>query len=133
VKDEVVSKGRKMIRDRTMESQGFSRFASSSVKGDGGAIAFSYPSGDSYEVSIDYLLQWYDQGVPLIVGSAKAIRSRKISNGHIVRVFMSDGRKFDVAWDVVLMACEPRYEHYGGLTQESRALVSRWRARDVAS
>jgi hypothetical protein len=129
----VMRKRQEMIRDRTMESQGFSRFASSSIKESGRAIDFLYPSGDRYQVPVDYLVQWYgeshDSEVILTVGDARAIRSRKISDGHMVRVFMSDGSKIDVAWDVVLMACEPRYEHYGGLTQESKALVSRWQAR----
>lgn len=115
----------KMIRDCTMEAQGFSRFASSSIEQGGGAIGFSYPSGDSYQVPVAYLLQWYAQGAAMMV-NARAVRSRKISDGHMVRVFMSDGSKFDVAWDVVLMACEPRYEYYGGLTEESKALVNRW-------
>ena len=116
-----------------MEEQGFSRFASSSIEENGRVIVFVYPSGDRYRVPVSYLLQWYDrshdQGVAIPVGDGRAIRSRKISDGHMVRVFMSDGKKIDVAWDVVLMACEPRYEHYGGLTQESKALVSRRQAR----
>jgi hypothetical protein len=121
-----------MIRDRTMEAQGFSRFASSSIRQGGSAISLSYPSGDSYKVPVAYLLQWYAQGAGMMVGNSRAIRSRKISDGHMVRLFMSDGTRLDVAWDVVLMACEPRYEYYGGLTQESKALVSRWRANERA-
>lgn len=124
-----MKKNRKLIKDRTMKSQGFSCFAASSVKEDGLVVEFLYPSGDRYRVSIDYLLQWCiaspHQGTVNAVADERAIRSRKISEGHMVRVFMSDGRAFDVAWDVVLMACEPRYEHYGGLTQESKVLVSR--------
>src|SRR5436305_6136622 len=120
-----------------MESQGFSRFLSSSIKEDGFVIEFLYPSGDRYRVPIDYLLQWYGgfhhQRKAKAAADRRAIRSRKISDGHLVRVFMSDGRTFDVAWDVVLMACEPRYEHYGGLTQESKALVSRWQMRPVGA
>jgi hypothetical protein len=53
------------------------------------------------------------------------LRVRTISDGHLARLYLSDGRRIDVAWDTILMACEPRYEHYGGLTEVSRQLTAR--------
>jgi len=44
----------------------------------------------------------------------------------MVRIYLSDGKQHDVPWDTVLMACEPRYEHFGGLTSHSKELTKRW-------
>ena len=94
-------------------------------------LVFAYPSGNCYRVPLDYLLRWYAEPPPhqegvMAGGDVRVIRSRKISGGHLVRIYLSDGRQLDIAWDVVLMACEPLYEHYGGLTQESKELTRRW-------
>jgi hypothetical protein len=123
-------KSKPLIKDRTMESQGFARFTSSTIEEGGRTIIFSYPSGNRYRVPLSYLLQWYAEPrlkvTAMAASDARVIRSRKISDGHMVRIYLSDGRQLDVAWDVVLMACEPLYEHYGGLTQESKELTKRW-------
>lgn len=113
------------IRDRTLHKQGFGGFSASSVVSGGRAIVFFYPSGSRYTVSLRYILSWFSESQQREVPS-KAIRSRRISDDHLVRIYFPNGKFLDVAWDTVLMACEPRYEHYGGLTEESKALTKDW-------
>jgi len=118
----------KPILDRTLSKQGFGKFSASSVAASGKHVAFSYPSGARYIVPLEYIITWFgdrhwDGNLP------NAIKSRRISDGHIVRVYLSNGGNLDVAWDTVLMACEPLYEHYGGLTTASKILTKRWSAR----
>jgi hypothetical protein len=118
----------KAIRDRTLRKQGFGIFSRSAIAACGKEVAFFYPSGARYIAPIEYVASWFDETRPdlnLLV----ALRSRKIAGGDLVRVYLSDGRYLDVAWDTVLMACEPRYEHYGGLTAASKALTKRWSKR----
>jgi hypothetical protein len=116
----------KTIYDQALHKQGFLGFSASSVVSGGKAIAFSYPSGMRYIVPLEYILSWFG-------GSGRgeepysAARSRRLSGGHLVRLYLSDGKHVDVAWDTVLMACEPLYEHYCGLTEESKALTKRWK------
>ena len=43
-----------------------------------------------------------------------------------MRVYLDNGEIYDVAWDMILMACEPAYEHFGGLTEDSKEFISRW-------
>lgn len=115
----------KRLRDKTLHQHGFKFFSSSSVASDGQVVIFSYPSGSRYIVSLQYILTWFSEvqrGEP----PTKAIRSRRLSDPHLVRLYFSNDKCVDVAWDTVLMACEPRYEHYGGLTEESKALTKEW-------
>jgi hypothetical protein len=44
---------------------------------------------------------------------------------HLYRLDLSNGSGYEVAWDVVLMSCEPLYEHYGGFTDTSKVLTAR--------
>ena len=54
------------------------------------------------------------------------LRTRRMIDGSIIRVYLSDGRVFEVPWDTVLMTCEPRYEHFGGLTKKSKAMINNY-------
>jgi hypothetical protein len=122
------------IRDKTSEKQGYSRFCRSSVASDGRDVVFQYPSGVRYRVPLDYLLLWYDQPHRVRARSSRqgevlVVSSRRVSGDHLVRIYLSDGREYDVAWDVVLMSCEPLYEHYGGFTERSKNLANEWKER----
>lgn len=90
-----------------------------------------YPSGAIYQIPLEYLLSWYDAPHHVETGSnptdeVRIERSRRFSDNHLIRVSLSDGRKYDVAWDVVLMSCEPLYEHYGGFNENSQNLAKQW-------
>lgn len=115
------------ILDITLTKQGFGGFSASAIAQAGRAVSFSYPSGACYVVPLKYILSWFE-GLPPVDDLVRVIKSRRISDGHLVRIYLSNGRSADVAWDTVLMACEPLYEHYGGLTAASKALTKRWSA-----
>ena len=85
---------------------------------DGGkAVRFIYPCGATYDVPILYLVQWFDT-LPRHISKVRT--TRVIFNRKLTRVYFNNGKSMDVAWDTVLMACEPEYEHFGGLTAESQ-------------
>ena len=112
------------IRDLDLAALGFSCFRSSSVESQGTHVRFRYPSGAEYRVSLRYLLQWFP-GLGRAQPALRADASRTIASHAIVRVFLSNGNAVDVAFDTVLMACEPSYEHFGGLTPLARRVVQR--------
>lgn len=120
------------LRDRTLVRQGFGRFAGTSRGAEGDAILFVYPSGVKYRVPLSYVLNWFDNSAESDGQQAvddeviSVVRTRTLVDGHLARIYLSDGRRMDVAWDTVLMACEPLYEHFGGLTEQSRELAHRW-------
>ena len=96
-------------------------------------MIFEYPAGARYEVPLDYILEWFlEFGVSNSQGTARSSsevrikRSRLVSEKRLARMYLSDGSSYDLAWDTVLMACEPLYEHYGGLTQTAKELTQRW-------
>ena len=120
-----------MLQDKLLHENGFSCFAGSAVLHDGLAIAFTYPSGVQYEVPLAYMLTWFDSPHELkerveSSGRLRIIHSRRISDNQVVSVRLSDGQVYLVAYDTVLMACEPLYEYFGGLTDTSKARTKSW-------
>src|ERR1041384_312283 len=107
----------KRILDGTVHLRGFSRFKRSTLLRGGEGVRFVYPSGTAYDVPTGYLVRWFD----MPAGHKTRIRAtRVIAGGMITRVYLTGGGSVDVAWDTVLMACEPAYEHFGGLTARSQ-------------
>ncbi len=112
----------KRIVDRRIGTSGFGEFASSHRSPLGAGVRFVFRNGTAYDVPAVVLRAW--RGVARDPGIAKrvpGIRSvRRVWEGKVVRLRWADGIVQDVPWDSVLMGCEPRYEHFGGLTEESR-------------
>jgi hypothetical protein len=111
---------KRSITDRKVHLLGYSRFKRSAVLSEGTCVRFVYPSGAIYDVPRAYLSTWFGT-IPLPTPRIRA--SRVLADGMITRVYFRGGHSVDVAWDTVLMACEPAYEHFGGLTPESRRLT----------
>ena len=111
---------RRAILDRKVHLQGYSRFQRSGVLRGGTGVRFVYPSGAIYDVPKAYLASWFET-LPQRTPRIRA--TRVLADGVVTRVYFSGGHSVDVAWDTVLMACEPAYEHFGGLTSESRRLT----------
>lgn len=115
------------LLDRTLARQGFGNFARSSKVNGGRSVRFEYPSGARYDVPVEFLLDWFPREEAEKAAQSRVLptveRVRTGPEGDLVRVHLSDGKVLEVAWDTVLMACEPLYEHYGGLTEESRKLT----------
>ena len=108
---------------------GFGKFSTASKADEGGAVVFQYPSGVRYKVPVEFIRAWFPVEEKA-EGTATITRVRTISDGDLVRIYFSDKRNADVVWDTVLMACEPLYEHYGGLTEHSKRLTEVWAKRN---
>jgi len=135
-----VTKGSRRIRDRDVCAGNYAVFSQCETLHNGRLIRFRYPSGDIYDVSLRDILSWYDHphylwtsaGVKawpcgktrMVTPVLHAKMVRRVLRGHALRVYMSNHTAYDVAWDTVLMACEPRYEWFGGLTAEIRGRLS---------
>jgi hypothetical protein len=117
------------LSDRNVSRKGFGKFSTASRADDGGFVVFQYPSGARYKVPVEYIRTWFPVGEKT-EWTATILRVRTISDGDLVRIYFSDQRKADVVWDTVLMACEPLYEHYGGLTEHSKRLAEAWSKRN---
>lgn len=127
----------KKLRDRDISDANYAKFSRCTVVHDGQAVCFRYPCGDSYVVSSAKLLSWfrepncvYEDGKAqdwpadrrYVVPADICIKTaRRVVRGHSIRIRMSDDTAYDVAWDTVLMACEPLYEWYGGLPESKKA------------
>lgn len=77
-----------------------------------------------------YLVEAFEERKEISAGSPRkaerALRSRRSQDSRTVRVALDNGEAYTVPWDTVLMACEPQFEYFGGLTLESRAMTQRW-------
>lgn len=120
------------ILDSAALRLGWASFRTARVLDDGRSILIAFEAGGAYRVEVGYLLKW---GLPVRPGAGGGAGMRRISKARCASgrqrlfVYLDDGSRFEVPWDTVLMACEPRYEHYGGLTEASRQLVKTWARR----
>jgi|CXWL01.1.fsa_nt_gi hypothetical protein len=116
------------ITDRKAGELGFSRFERVGLSEDGQAISVRYESGAAYFLPGRYLLSWFrEAATPSVTEpSTSILKVRRLPGSESFRVYLSGGETRDVAWDSVLMAMEPSYEHYEGLTDGSKALVRAW-------
>lgn len=117
------------ILDKNISAKNYAKFDRCKIIFEGLGVLFNYPSGDSYEVSIDIILSWFDRphyilaghrlvDFDLINGTSGSVfieKIRRVMRGHALRIYLNNHAVYDVAWDTVLMACEKRYEWYGGI------------------
>lgn len=124
------------IADRRISSKDFRGFGRCSILNEGKTIRFVMAGGATYDVPISYFRQWHEQPHSVRLGgkwvkwkesmrgpSKRSKRTitgcRRIMGGFAVRVYLGE-TAYTIPWDTVLMACEERYEHFGGLTDRSR-------------
>jgi len=137
-------KDTKPIKDEDITTDNYASITTCNILDSGTAISFTMPCGSTYQAPIEFFKQWFSEPHYLDKDGAlvpykkrnslsevrraneKFVKCEHILNGLAVRVFLSGGAIYDVAWDVVLMACERRYEHFGGLTDESKKIIFRW-------
>lgn len=120
----------KTIRDKYVASNGWLTFSASNVINYGKAIRVKYTNGKQYEIPLPYILTW---GCELLTKASRRcsklriLRTRRVTDSSAISIALNDGLKFQIAWDTVLMFCEPTYEHSGGLTKQFRGLIkSNW-------
>ena len=131
---------RATLMDRDMSSSNYTQFESATVLERGAVVRFTFPCGVAFEVPVQYLITWFEGPHYIKNGNrwidapenAKFRRSnrglsataaRRVRGKGAVRVYFDNLTAVDVAWDTLLMACEPAYEHFGGLTPYSRRLT----------
>jgi hypothetical protein len=131
------------IFDKEITSKNFGTFRKCNLIASGKAIRFIMAGGASYDVPLDYFLTWntephyiyrrnkwvrWDRTKHKSRGAkATAIaKCRPILLKTAVRVYLNNNTSYDVPWDTVLMACEKGYEHFGGLTNESKRITKRF-------
>lgn len=120
-----------LIVDKRVARDGWTAFSRSGVGSGGRSVEVEYANGVRYIIPAQYIVRWgiRTEGFKVPGKSARVVRVRRARKNQVVRVTFSDGSKGDMVWDTVLMACEPRYEHFGGLTKESKALTREWADR----
>ena len=120
----------KKIFDKDVSFSNYLRFKKCRLIKELQSVEFIYANGKKYQVPFSEIRKWFKRphyylrnGVRIKFGNQKykvsknpkPIRVRRILKGSGVRIYFNDKTACDVAWDTVLMACEPAYEHYGGL------------------
>jgi len=128
-----------MILDKNIRTTNYASFQSCDISNDGKSVIFIMKCGDSYQVALDYFLKWFSNPHYLLSNNKMVEWGNEEYNFHnkdisfvscepilsntAIRIFLSNGAIYDVPWDTVLMTCEERYEHFGGLTEESKRIV----------
>ena len=131
-----------ILLDKNMDMYNYVTFKSCQVLENGTRVQFVYANGVSYNVPFDYVFSWFSEPhfflenkklkdwdetkFNIDTKNVHVLKCRKVYDWDVVRIFLSNKTAYDVAWDTVLMSCEPNYEHFGGLTSESKKDVDQW-------
>jgi hypothetical protein len=121
-----------VLDDAKAHDLGFDRFERSSVARDGQSVTFTMRSGAKYEMPLQYLVEAFghDPEDPRVFREPeRVVRSRRLKDSRAVRVVLDNSAAYTVPWDTVLMACEPQFKYFGGLTLKSRDMVDKWLRR----
>jgi hypothetical protein len=109
---------------------GLSALAAVQAVEDGRAVDFTFESGTVYRVPFEYVLAWCAPEAEATEDETWAERC-VVSAGPVegdpqcAHLAVDDGRELWIGWDLILMACEPCYVHFGGWTEASQALTRR--------
>lgn len=130
------------ILDKTIDSTNYAGFKKCLILNNGNKVRFVFACGVSYDVPFEYVLQWVANPHYILKNgrmiewdktksdfdkeSVKALKCRRVLDKLAIRFYLDNNTAFDISWDTVLMACEPNYEHFGGLTVESKDIVKKW-------
>jgi hypothetical protein len=125
------------IYDRDITSKNYSRFKMVKINKKKREVTFILAGGAKYTATVPRIMSWFEAphylqrqgrlqdwaGPYRKPGSLSVKRSRRVMGGSVVRLYMNDRTAYDVCWDTVLMACEPKYEWYGGFPDYIKALL----------
>jgi hypothetical protein len=118
-----------VLNDLRAHEEGYDRFSRSAVLDDGKAVKVVMRSGAQYILPTGLLMDIFEgyRRAPQAVSSPRrVVRTRRLKDERAVLVTLDNGERLTLPWDTVLMACEPRFEHFGGLTDKSRAITQKW-------
>ena len=129
------------IKDNKIDFSNYANFKSCKIRDNGKSIRFIMVNGAQYDVPMEYFLSWftsphYRNVDNKLIDFDETMEHPDPKKSHFtnweiilsataVRIYL-DYYVYTVPWDTILMACEPRYEHFGGLTEESKANVRKW-------
>ena len=119
--------GSSIITDRRVGELGFNLFRKVTIESRK-ELLVRYFSGAAYRVPCNYLktlLRGAENAQPSET-SCQLQRVRIVRGREMFRLTFSDGLVSTLAWDDILMACEPMYEHFGGFTPAGRKLIQTW-------
>ncbi len=128
------------ILDKNITEHNFQSFKKCIIMQSNTMIRFIMANDVSYDVTIDYFLNWYYEPHYIYIKNKwvkwnsmkhkitnntkpRFKRWRRFNSNHAVTVFLNNKTAYDVPWDTVLMSCEKQYEHFGGFTKESKKVV----------
>lgn len=123
------STGNGLISDRDVNRLGLLRFRAASISLDKRTIEVCYEGPYCYKIPIEYILSWYTKGPHEMAEALDRCSVEVMEDPEEVELRLEDGSIYRIAWDVVLMACEPTYEHFGGFTEYSKRNSSSWLLR----
>ena len=132
----------KKILDKNIDSSNYASFKNCLITHNGRQLVFVFACGASYDVPLEYILKWFSKPHYMVLNGkikswddtkntpvsqkAKVLKCRKVLHRTAIRIYLSNNTAYDVFWDTVLMACEKTYQHFGGLTKESKEIVNSW-------
>jgi hypothetical protein len=133
----------KKILFKNISVDNYLEFRRCSISEDGEKLTCQYANGATYDVPMEYYLQWHDEPHYVVKDGrsedwpegkefkkrrkkVKFVRCRRVMGGRCIRVYLSDNTACDVPWDTVLMTCEKNYEEFGGLTERSKKIIYGW-------
>ncbi len=128
------------LLDNNINSSNYTIFRNCYLDMYGKIIIFEYPNRIKYVVPIDFLLTWFEEPHFIKINNKwreyktkyKICKKKDISimkckfalDKHAIKIILNNNVAYTVPWDTVLMACEPNYEHFGGLTTNSNRIVN---------
>ncbi len=133
-----------MKKDKILDSKvhitKYNKFSRCTIESSGKVFKFRLVSGMQYIVPLDYIKRWFCEPHYILkngrwvdwedlklkapsFNNAHIVRHRVCRDKHVVRIYLSNNTAFDVVWDVLLMFCDKRYEHFGGFRAESKKLA----------
>jgi hypothetical protein len=91
-------------------------------------LRVTYGAGPTYSVPLDYVDTWYDRGPHEVVSPESSDLPSVVvgDGGTFLQLTLEGGSLYIVAWDTILMACEPDYEYFGGLTDFFKTHSRMW-------
>ena len=121
---------KKRIFDKNINFENYATFKECEILGDRKGVKFIMANNISYDVPLSLLKKWFKEPhyyfeknkmknfnpkAHKTSNKEKVLKVRRVLKNTALRIYLTDGAVYDVAWDVVLMACEPLYEHYRGV------------------
>lgn len=127
-----------IILDKYITRKNYGIFQKCIIAPSGKSINFIFANGQEYTVSLEYFLKWnrhphvvyfknkwinWNASISIDNKNGLYKKWRRVISNSAVKIYLTNDTAYIIPWDTVLMACEPRYEYYGGLTKESKKIV----------